>query len=76
DQEIPFYQIVMSGLKPVSTTAVNGDAQVADLVLRAVAAGSNLRFDLVAESADELKDTRYDKLFYANSEYWLEDAAA
>lgn len=76
DQEIPFYQIVMSGLKPVSTTAVNGDAQVADLVLRAIAAGSNLRFDLLGESADELKDTRYDKYYYANCEYWLEDAAA
>ncbi len=76
DQEIPFYQIVMSGLKPVSTTAVNGDAQVADLVLRALATSSNLRFDFVAETADELKDTRYDKLYYANYEYWLEDAAA
>lgn len=76
DQEIPFYQIVMSGLKPVSTTAVNGDAQVADLVLRAIASGTNLRFDLLDESADELKDTRYDKYYYANCEYWLEDAAA
>lgn len=76
DQEIPFYQIVMSGVKPVSTTAVNGDAQVADLVLRAIASGTNLRFDLLAESADELKDTRYDKYYYANHEYWIEDAAA
>ncbi len=76
DQEIPFYQIVMSGLKPVSTTAVNGDAQVADLVLRALAVGTNLRFDFVAETADELKDTRYDKYYYANYEYWIEDAAA
>lgn len=75
DQDIPFYQIVMSGLKPVSTTAVNGDAQVADLVLRAVACGSNLRFDLVAEDANELKDTRYDVLYYADYKYWLEDAA-
>ena len=76
DQEIPFYQIVMSGIKPVSTTAVNGDAQVADLVLRAIASGTNLRFDFVAETADELKDTHYDKLYYANYEYWIEDAAA
>ncbi|MGN0674972.1 MAG: DUF5696 domain-containing protein [Oscillospiraceae bacterium] len=75
DMDIPFYQLVMSGLKPVSTTAVNGDAQVADLVLRAIACGSNLRFDFVAETADELKDTRYDVLYYANYEYWLEDAA-
>ena len=76
DIEIPFYQIVMSGLKPVSTTAVNGDAQISDLVLRAIASGSNLRFDLVAEEANELKDTRYDVLFYADSRYWIEDAAS
>ncbi len=75
DADIPFYQITMSGLKPVSTTAVNGDAQVADLVLRAVACGSNLRFDFTGETADELKDTKYDKLFYADYQYWLEDAA-
>ena len=75
DVEIPFYQIVMSGLKPVSTTAVNGDAQISDLVLRAIASGSNLRFDFVAEEANELKDTRYDVLFYADSKYWVEDAA-
>lgn len=75
DQEIPFYQLVMSGLKPVSTTAVNGDAQIADLVLRAIASGTNLRFDFVAEKASELKDTRYDTLYYADYTYWLEDAA-
>lgn len=76
DAEIPFYQIVMSGLKPVSTTAVNGDAQISDLVLRAIACGSNLRFDLIAERANELKDTKYDVLYYADYEYWVEDAAA
>lgn len=75
DTEIPFYQIAMSGLKPVSTTAVNGDAQISDLVLRAIASGSNLHFDFVAEEANELKDTRYDVLFYADSKYWVEDAA-
>ena len=75
DVEIPFYQIVMSGLKPVSTTAVNGDAQIADLVLRAMACGSNLRFDFVADEANDLKDTKYDKYFYADYRYWVEDAA-
>ncbi len=75
DEDIPFYQMVMSGLKPVSTTAVNGDAQIAELVLRAMSCGSNLRFDLTAETADELKDTRYDVLFYADYTYWVEDAA-
>lgn len=75
DVEIPFYQIVMSGLKPVSSTAVNGDAQIADLVLRSMAAGVHPRFDFVAEEANELKDTKYDKYFYADYRYWVEDAA-
>lgn len=75
DVEIPFYQIVMSGLKPVSTTAVNGDAQISDLILRAIACGSDLHFDFVAEEANELKDTRYDVLYYAGYKYWTEDAA-
>ncbi|MCD7730833.1 MAG: DUF5696 domain-containing protein [Oscillospiraceae bacterium] len=76
DMDIPFYQIVMHGLKSYSTTAVNGDAQIADLILNAVASGSNLRFDLVAEEANELKDTRYDVYYYAESVYWTEDAAS
>lgn len=75
DQDIPFYQIVMHGIKPYSTTAVNGDAQIGDLILKAVASGSNLSFDLIAEEANELKDTRYDVYFYADSQYWTEDAA-
>ena len=75
DTEIPFYQIVMSGLKPVSSTAVNGDAQIADLILRSVAAGSNVRFDFIGDEANNLKDTKYDKYFYADYRYWVEDAA-
>lgn len=75
DQEIPFYQLVLHGVKPYSTTAVNGDAEIADLILRAVASGSNLRFDMIADDANELKDTRYDVYYYADSKYWIEDAA-
>ena len=75
DADIPFYQIVMHGVKSYSTTAVNGDAQISNLVLNAVASGSNLRFDFIADSANELKDTKYDVYFYADSKYWLDEAA-
>ncbi|MBQ8780378.1 MAG: hypothetical protein IJZ72_01690 [Oscillospiraceae bacterium] len=76
DQDIPFYQIVMHGLKPYSTTAVNGDADIAELVLKAIASGSNLSFDLIADEANELKDTRYDIYYYADAQYWTDDAAS
>ena len=75
DEEIPFYQIVLHGLIPYSTTAVNGDADVSELVLKAIASGSNMRFDLIAEEASELKDTKYDIYYYAYYKNWIDDAA-
>lgn len=75
DEEIPFYQIVLHGLIPYSTTAVNGDPDAGELILSAIASGSNLSFDMIAEEADELKDSRYDKYYYAYYDYWLDDAA-
>ncbi len=76
DYDIPLYQMVMHGVKSYSTTPVNGDAEIAELVLKAMASGSNLHFDLIAEEANELKDTRYDVYFYADAQYWTEDAAS
>lgn len=76
DADIPFYQIVMHGIKSFSTPAVNGQAQIGDVILSAVASGSSLSFDLMAEEANELKDTRYDCYYYADSEYWTKDAAS
>lgn len=75
DTEIPFYQIVMHGLVPYSTTPVNGDADISRLVLQAVSSGSNLHFDFTGAEASELKDTKYDVLFYAYYKNWTADAA-
>ncbi len=76
DAEIPLYQIVMHGIKSYSTPAVNGQAEIGEVILSAVAAGSSLNFDLMAEKANELKDTRYDAYYYADADYWKEDAAS
>lgn len=75
DAEIPFYQIVLHGVIPYSTTPVNGDAEISDLVLSAIASGSNMSFDMIAQEASELKDTKYDVYYYAYYENWLEEAA-
>ena len=70
DKDIPFYQMVMHGLIPYSTTSVNGSADSEQLFLKAVASGSNLHFDLVYEDTSELKDTEYDIYYYANKYNW------
>ncbi len=76
DEDIPFYQIVMHGIIPYSTTAVNGDADSGTLLLMAAATGSNLYYDMIYEETSTLKDTEYDTLFYANYEHWTDTAAA
>ncbi len=75
DKDIPFYQIVMHGVIPYSTTPINGSADSEQLFLKAVATGSNLHFDMIYEETSELKDTEYDNYFYANYYYWTETAS-
>ena len=66
---------MLHGVIPYTTKAVNSSADAEHMVLRAIAAGSNLRFDLLAADASDLTDTDFDVYFYANADYWTEQAA-
>ena len=74
DADIPFYQTVMHGVIPFSTKAINGSADAEQLVLLALASGSNLRFDLLAAETSDLKDTDFDIYYYAYADYWIDSA--
>lgn len=76
DEDIPFYQMVLHGLIPYSSTSVNGDADPERLILMAAASGSGIHFDMIYEDISELKDTEYDRYFYADSSFWTDTAAA
>ncbi len=75
DGDIPLYQLVMHGVMPYSTKAVNGSADAERLVMLALASGSNLRFDMLSAETSELKDTDFDVYYYANADDWIENAA-
>lgn len=75
DYEIPFYQMVLHGITPYASTAINGDADISELVLTSLAAGSSLSFDFVGRQASELKDTKFDKYYYAYYKNWVDEAA-
>ncbi|MCD8095822.1 MAG: DUF5696 domain-containing protein [Ruminococcus sp.] len=75
DEDIPFYQMVIHGYVPYSTTAINTSSDSDLTYMRALAAGSNINYDMIYESADELIDTEYDDLYYSNYSGWVEDAA-
>lgn len=76
DEDVPFYQLVMHGVIPYATTAVNGSADSETLLLMAVATGSNLYFDMLHEETSTLKDTEFDIYYYANYENWIDTASA
>lgn len=75
DYDIPFYQMVVNGLVSYSSTPVNAVADVDELLLKALASGCSLHYDMVYCEADDLKDTRYDKYYYANYAHWVDTAA-
>jgi hypothetical protein len=75
DKDVPFYQIVLSGLIPSSATAVNGDPLMSDAILKSIAVGGGVKFDLIGTPAEKIKDTRIDNLYYAYAEDWIDEAA-
>ncbi|MCD8187902.1 MAG: DUF5696 domain-containing protein [Ruminococcus sp.] len=76
DENIPFYQLVLHGLIPYSTEAINGSADSETLLLMAVATGSNLSYDMLYEKTSTLKDTEFDVYYYANYANWIDTASA
>ncbi len=75
DADIPFYQIVMHGLKPYAGSAVNGAADPEDALLMSIATGSSLHYDMIGEETSVLKDTAFDMYYYASAENWVDAAA-
>lgn len=74
DYDIPFYQMVIHGIIPYSSTAINSSPNPDYELIKAVAYGSALKYDLIYADSYELKDTEADIFFYGkynniNSDY-------
>ena len=66
NEDVPFYQMVVHGLVPYSSTAVNAAANQTYALLMSAVFGSQLRYDMIYAETDTLKDTDYDVYYYAN----------
>ncbi len=75
DEDIPFCQMVLHGIVSYSAPAINGSSDPDKSFLMAAATGSCLCFDLIDEEISELKDTEYDKYYYADASLWTKTAA-
>ncbi|MDO5558862.1 MAG: DUF5696 domain-containing protein [Oscillospiraceae bacterium] len=75
DDEIPFLQIVLHGVIPYTSVSVNSSADSEELFLTSAACGSQLLYDVLFCDSTDLKDTGYDRYFYAGSSGWTETMA-
>ena len=71
DMDVPFYQTVLHGIVPYTSTAINSSADIDNMLLMSAVTGSNLYYDII-NSVDEIKNTEFDYLFYADYSYWTE----
>ena len=75
DYDIPLDQMVLHGVVPYASVAVNSEPDIERIVLDSVASGSNLSFDFTGIEASELKDTKLDSYFYSYYANWIGEAA-
>jgi len=67
--------MVLHGYTNFSTEAINGSPDSKKLFLKAIASGSNIKYDFIYNEATKLVNTDYVDLYYATYEGWLEQCA-
>ena len=75
DYDIPFYELVIHGLIPYTTKAINASADASDLIMLALATATPVHYDMMYNDPNEFTDSDYETLFYSNYNGWLEPSA-
>ena len=75
DFDIPFYQMVLHGYLPYSSSAINKSSNTDETFMLALASGSQIHYDFTYADSDVLQDTDYNKLYYTNYKGWTDAAA-
>lgn len=76
DYDVPFYQMVVHGVIPYSSKAINASSNADELLLLSLMTGSAVHYDMMYASPNDFTDSEYDSLFYTNYEGWLGRAAS
>lgn len=67
DRDIPFTQLVLSGIVPYTCEPINLSTNERTAVLNAAAYGGRLQFDLITEDSYTVTGTELDRLYCSNS---------
>jgi len=72
DENVPFYQMVIHGMISYSTPSVNLSSDWENTFLKAVETGSCLKYTLMSQNTNILKDTYLKNLYSCNFDTWFE----
>lgn len=75
DYDIPFAEMVLHGLVPYTTKAINKSADAEELRLLALVTGTPMHYEMMYENPNKFADSEYDKLYYTNYEGWIDRSA-
>ncbi len=74
DDTIPFYQMVIRGVKPYTIESFNFSADKNTKMLRAIETGANPHYEWVGQDTSLLRETKYEGLYSAGYESWMSTA--
>lgn len=74
-ESVPFYQIVLHGVVPLTTPAINQTEDVTNTFLWAIETGSCLKWDWTAQNQDELVESIFNHMTGSDYEKWIDVAA-
>ena len=74
DYDIPFAQMVLHGLVPYTTKAINKSANARELRLLSLVTGTPLHYELMYKNPNKFSDSSYDNLYYTNYQGWIDYA--
>ncbi len=75
DYDIPFAQMVLHGLVPFSSKAVNKSADAKELRLLSLVTGTPVHYEMMYKNPNKFADSIYDDLYYSNYIGWTDIAA-
>lgn len=76
DETIPFYQMVIRGIKPYTIEAFNFSADKDIQLLKAIETGANPYYTWIGQDTSVLKETKYDGLYSSDYKSWMNSAVS
>ncbi len=74
DYDIPFAQMVLHGLVPYTTKAINRGSNAEELRLLSLVSGTPVHYEMMYTNPNEFADSEYDVLYYSSYVGWIDYA--